>query len=119
MMFIEPGKPMQNAFVEKFNRLYREEILYAYLFYDIGQARILSQKWKEDYNYHHPHQSLGWISPIQYKPLRGKGNFSSEFIYKAEINDDLFHKPSLSSALTKSPEIIEWPTKSSNEVLLT
>ena len=118
MLFIEPGKPMQNAFVERFNRIYREDILDAYIFSDIGQARVLSQEWQEDYNYHHPHSSLGGKSPIQFKLLRGKENISSELV-KANMNDEPPYQATPSSALTNSPETIDWPSKGLNEILLT
>ncbi|MBN2522285.1 MAG: transposase family protein, partial [Bacteroidales bacterium] len=64
--YIQPGKPVQNAFVERFNRLYREDVLDAYLFSDIEQVKNLSEKWKEDYNEKHPHGSLGGKAPRQF-----------------------------------------------------
>ena len=60
------GNPVQNAFVERFNRLYREDVLDAYLFSDIEQVKDLSEKWKEDYNEKHPHGSLGGKAPRQF-----------------------------------------------------
>ena len=64
--YIQPGKPQQNAFVERFNRLYREDVLDAYLFQDIQQVGVLSDQWKEDYNENHSHGSLGDKSPRKY-----------------------------------------------------
>jgi len=64
--YIEPGRPMQNAFIERFNRLYREDVLDAYLFNDIEQVTMISDTWREDYNDNHPHGSLGGISPRKY-----------------------------------------------------
>ena len=64
--YIQPGKPVQNALVERFNRLYREDVLDAYLFSDIEQVKDLSEKWKEDYNEKHPHGSLGGKAPRQF-----------------------------------------------------
>lgn len=64
--YIQPGKPVQNAYVERFNRLFREDVLDAYLFETIRQVRVASEKWMEDYNRLHPHKSLGGISPLMY-----------------------------------------------------
>ena len=66
LSYIQPGKPAQNAFIERFNRLFREDVLDAYLFDTIQQTRIISTKWKDDYNYNHPHGSLKGMSPKQY-----------------------------------------------------
>lgn len=76
--FIQSGKPTQNAYVERFNRLFREDILDAYLFEKISSVRVLSDKWKDDYNNNHPHKSLGNMSPIQFKILNNKSIPSSE-----------------------------------------
>ena len=73
ILYIQPGKPVQNAFIERFNRLYREDVLDAYIFEDIHQVREISKNWQEDYNNNHPHGSLGGKSPIQYaKPEKEK-----------------------------------------------
>ena len=65
-VYSEPGKPMQNGYVERFNRTFREDILDAYLFSSISQFNVLAEKWKDDYNKTHPHQSLGNKSPREY-----------------------------------------------------
>jgi len=56
--FIKPGKPMQNGFVERLNRTFREDVLDAYPFNNLKQVREISEEWLSDYNVHHPHQSL-------------------------------------------------------------
>lgn len=67
LKYIQPGKPMQNGYIERFNRFYREDILDAYWFEDLHQIRALTNKWREDYNENHPHKSLGNISPREYR----------------------------------------------------
>jgi putative transposase len=67
-LYIEPGKPDQNAFVERFNRTYREEVLDQYLFDSLGQVRLLTEEWLEIYNRERPHESLGQVPPLTYLP---------------------------------------------------
>lgn len=67
LQFIKPGKPMQNGFVERLNRTYREDVLDAYLFNNLTQVRAISEEWMTDYNTYHPHQSLKGYSPIGYR----------------------------------------------------
>lgn len=66
--YTQPGKPMQNGYVERFNRFYREDILDAFYFNDLYQLRTLSENWRIDYNWNHPHDSLGKKSPKEFMP---------------------------------------------------
>jgi putative transposase len=66
LKYIQPGKPTQNAFIERFNRSFREDILDAYLFESLYQLRELSYNWMLEYNQLHPHQSLNNMSPLKY-----------------------------------------------------
>jgi putative transposase len=61
--YIQPGKPMQNGYVERLNRTYREDVLDAYLFESLEQVRILSDEWMDNYNRLHPHQALAGMAP--------------------------------------------------------
>lgn len=65
--FTQPGKPMQNGYIERFNRSFRTDILDAYLFNNLTQVNILAEQWMEEYNNERPHESLGQLPPLQYK----------------------------------------------------
>tara|TARA_R110002020_G_scaffold89684_1_gene218975 strand:- start:2060 stop:2365 length:306 start_codon:yes stop_codon:yes gene_type:complete len=64
--YIAPGKPMQNGFIESFNGSFRDECLNETLFSSLPQARGRISAWKEDYNTHRPHSSLGNLTPNEF-----------------------------------------------------
>jgi putative transposase len=66
LQYIQPGKPTQNAYVERNNGSMRREVLDAYLFTSLTHARHLLYNWQYDYNNHRPHKSLNYFTPLQY-----------------------------------------------------
>lgn len=65
--FIKPGKPTQNAFIERFNRTYRTEIFDFYLFRTLNEVRDVTERWLLEYNCERPHESLNNLTPEEYR----------------------------------------------------
>jgi len=72
LRFIEPGKPVENAYIESFNGKFRDECLNENWFMSLFEAREIVENWRIDYNQERPHSSLGNLTP-------------REFAQKAEI----------------------------------
>ncbi|WP_417903582.1 IS3 family transposase [Caldimonas brevitalea] len=68
LRFIEPGELNQNAYIERFNRTYRTEVLDAYLFRSIEQVQHITEEWLLEYNERRPHDALGGLPPRQFLP---------------------------------------------------
>lgn len=66
LQFIQPGRPMQNAYVERCNGNIRRELLNVYVFNTLEEARNNAEQWRIDYNCSRPHQSLGFVPPAEY-----------------------------------------------------
>jgi len=64
--FIDPGKPVQNAFIESFNGRFRDECLNQYWFSSLKEAKTIISAWSNEYNQSRPHSSLGYLSPIEF-----------------------------------------------------
>jgi putative transposase len=69
--YIQPGKPVQNAFIESFNSRLRDECLNEHVFVSLNEAREIIEAWRHDYNHVRPHSSLGALTPIEFADRQG------------------------------------------------
>lgn len=73
--YIQPGKPAQNAYIERFNRIYREDILDMNLFDNLNEVAKLTKEWIQLYNLERPHESLDGLSPMNFSIKRKEKQF--------------------------------------------
>lgn len=66
LVYIQPGKPVQNSFIESFNGRFRDECLNANWFENLADARNKIEAWRLDYNHHRPHSSLDYRTPEEF-----------------------------------------------------
>jgi transposase InsO family protein len=81
-LFIEPGSPWENGYVESFNGKLRDELLNGEIFYTLTEAKVLIERWRKEYNTKRPHSSLGYRPPAPETvaaapPLGGVSSISS------------------------------------------
>lgn len=73
-LFIEPGSPWENGYVESFNGKLRDELLNGELFYTLEEAKVLIERWRVHYNRVRPHSSLGYRPPAPETTMPGDGD---------------------------------------------
>jgi len=66
LRFIQPGKPIQNCYIESFNSRLRDECLNQHVFHNLEEAKDLVEEWRFDYNRVRPHTSLGGLTPEEF-----------------------------------------------------
>jgi len=71
LSFIEPGKPMQNGFIESFNGKFRDECLNEHWFTSLEEARRIIEEWRMHYNKERPHSALGYRTPEEFAKMGG------------------------------------------------
>jgi transposase InsO family protein len=64
--YIAPGSPWENGYAESFHSRLRDEFLAPEVFESLAAARKLTAAWREDYNHHRPHSSLGYVTPVEF-----------------------------------------------------
>jgi putative transposase len=65
-VFIDPGGPWQNAWIESFNGRMRDEHLNGQQFDSLLEAQVLTEDWRIDYNMNRPHSAHGWLTPVEF-----------------------------------------------------
>lgn len=66
VLYIEPGSPWENGYVESFHSKLRDEFLAMEVFENLAAARKLTGAWRDDYNHYRPHSSLGYVAPVEF-----------------------------------------------------
>jgi len=73
-LYIEPGSPWENGYIESFNGKLRDELLNGEVFDTLMEARVIIERWRRDYNTVRPHSSLGYVPPAPEAKLPAQNN---------------------------------------------
>jgi len=65
-LYIEPGSPWQNGYIESFNGRFRDDVLNREVFYSVTEAKVIAEDWRLEYNNHRPHSGLGYMAPAAF-----------------------------------------------------
>ncbi len=68
-IYIEPGSPWENPYIESFNGKFRDECLNREVFTSLLEARVIAEDWRREYNEYRPHSSLGYMTPVEFSRL--------------------------------------------------
>jgi putative transposase len=88
LQYIQPGKPTQNAFIERKNGSMRRELLKAYIFNHLNEVKQMSEEWRRDYNEERPHKALGYLSPTRYAALHANSTKQPPRLYSQTANEN-------------------------------
>ena len=65
-LYVEPGSPWENGYIESFNGKLRDEVLNREVFYSVKEAKVIVESWRLEYNNHRPHSGLGYMTPAAF-----------------------------------------------------
>lgn len=88
IIYIQPGRPMQNAYVERKNGSLRRELLNAYLFDSLREVRIMCQEWRTYYNTQRPHKALHYLTPVKYADQHYRSLNDEQTLYPQTANEN-------------------------------
>ena len=101
--YIQPGMPMQNGLIERFNKTYRTEVLNAWIFERLDQVRSITQEWMWRYNNQRPHRSLLRLSPRAFLLKCGQlpAHYTGSRADFPTVQQDIHNNNTLRSTFTK------------------
>ncbi len=108
LIFIQPGRPMQNGYIESFNGRFRDECLNANWFLTLSDAKAKIEAWRQEYNTERPHSALGYQSPATFAArLASRGGHDSAGVGPGDSNAiPLPHTPIPATGNGSSTEVI-------------
>ncbi len=75
-LFIEPGSPWENGYIESFNGKLRDELMNGEIFFTLLEARVVIESWRTEYNHFRPHSSIGYRAPAPEAVLPAAADFT-------------------------------------------
>jgi len=90
-LFIEPGSPWENGYIESFNGKLRDELLNGEIFDTLLEAKVLIERWRKEYNTIRPHSSLGYRPPVPEAKLFCSPSFATLNSSNRTVNDTVEH----------------------------
>jgi putative transposase len=109
---IQPGKPMENGYVESFNARFRDECLNENWFTDLADARSSIEQWRRDYNQQRPHSSLQYRTPEEFAAL------TATSFYKTSVGQEASNAGPLPHAPIPATQTVAWGEQKPEKVSL-
>ena len=77
-LYIQPGSPWEQAYIESFHDKFRDECLNRELFATLAEARVIIESWRREYNQMRPHSALGYLTPEEFSQLNATATTSCD-----------------------------------------
>lgn len=109
LIYIQPGKPVQNSYIESFNGRFRDECLNASWFENLADARKKIETWRVDYNQHRPHSSLAYRTPAEFASVWSPSPSSIVIEQAGTSVKDSLTACKTDTSLTDAPDLLNPP----------